>query len=939
MSLEDILIALRAADEGAIDRDALSRLLAIIDTWDRGGLHPSAGELLTKQFRIDASKVRRWESEITGQGQRRIGRYQLRRKVGQGGMGLVFEALDPNLGRTVALKLLSGDRLDSPVSVQRFLREAKSSGSFNHPNIVHAFDAGIDGDLPYLVMEFVDGENLYQVLKRRGRIPPREGLDWLIQGARALEVLERKRWVHGDVKPSNFIITRGGVVKLADLGLCGPPGQPRPGVSPHGTPPYIAPEVLAGEYIDHRADLYSLGATIYHLIAGRPPRTSRSIDDLRAEMAQPLVPLAAACPGVSPQLSAIVMRLLETSPERRLSGGVALLGALEELVPEPAVDPSAETATETPASIEPTPLERPRRRVWAALGLSVIAVGVAIGLLAGPGGQGKSGDGGGETVREGDSDPGVEGSAELGEGDSADETELARAEPTSWSALREAAADDYARLFAWLAGEGAAHPEVETLRAELTAELSQVVAPHWGTLSNELQALRARGRYHAALDLLEDFPAKWRAGPYAVAWEEGAMNVRGDRRAHLARLLLTLRNEAASLGALEVWQSLGNEAPADALWLRLRIESELGGLPFLSAAHEAWIELADTRARRRDEFPRALVEGRLPAPQWHPLTPESVLDEAVLTWLAQHPQVAGTAGALLPRLYEAGVLGAIDPGLLAHLLTRVGETAKAPAEVAAARCAEAALVACRAFDLDTAEHHWRELQKPAYAETLAAERAIPSVEELRRELNRAAFLRSEAFVAEVRGSWRQPTTLTWDPSHSRFEEEWRFEGARFSVEGEGRRVRGRGARQRISPIVPFTENCTITTSIEVPAEEWTLLIGRGDNVLGFSGVSASGNCRVIGGERGSVLSILARGKGAPYQIPPDPNAPGRLLLQIRYLDGRWELDGGLSFSVGPVPPPAWLWLEVPTGGWIGSFSITGEVVEPWLIARKAYFSE
>ena len=84
MSIEDILLALRASEEGAIDRDTLTKVLSIIDTWDRGGLHPSGGELLTKQFRVDPAKVRRWESEITGQSQRRIGRYQLRRKVGQG---------------------------------------------------------------------------------------------------------------------------------------------------------------------------------------------------------------------------------------------------------------------------------------------------------------------------------------------------------------------------------------------------------------------------------------------------------------------------------------------------------------------------------------------------------------------------------------------------------------------------------------------------------------------------------------------------------------------------------------------------------------------------------------------------------------------------------------------------------------------------------------
>ncbi len=924
MSLEDILIALRASDEGAIDREALSRLLAIIDTWDRGGLHPSAGELLTKQFRIDASKVRRWESEITGQSQRRIGRYQLRRKVGQGGMGLVFEALDPNLGRTVALKLLSGDRLDSPVSVQRFLREAKSSGSFNHPNIVHAFDAGIDGDLPYLVMEFVDGENLYQVLKRRGRIPPAEGLDWLLQAARALEVLERKRWVHGDVKPSNFIITRDGVVKLADLGLCGPPGKPRTGVSPHGTPPYIAPEVLAGDFIDHRADLYSLGATIYHLIAGRPPRVSRTIEELRAEMSTPLVPLHEVVPSVSGDLSRIVMRLLETSPKLRFSGGLPLLAALEPLLPGPPVDADSETVADRPPSEQFSP---PRRGIWVALGVSVIAVGIVIGVLTGPG-------------KVDESDPAAETGEVVGTDPTTENppTIVAPIESSSWDELHERAAGDYASLFAWLAGEGAVHPEVETWRAQLTAELSTEVAPAWGTLVHEFESLRMQGRFHDGITLLDSFPERWRAGPYFVAWEEATMHVRQDRTARLARFLLALDGVDASLGALQVWRSLGNERPEDALWFRLRIEAELGGLPFLREVNETVAQAAAERIRRRTEVPRALLDGGLPSPRLIPLSPESVLEELALHWLAAHPRVAGTAGALLPRIFEAGVLHEIDPLLLGVLLRQVGETADAAAEVRAATLAAGALLACQEFDLARAEELWTRLDAPDFLGTVAAERTLADRDEIRADLARGAFLRSGAFVAKVSGAWQEPTTFSWSAKELRFDEEWRLDPTRFAVTGEGRRAKGRGDWQSLELAVPFTESFSFECTFEPPAESWSLAFGRGDNTLGFAGTTADGRCRVIAGERASVSKILGNGKGVPFQLALDPGHPGRFTIRLRYDAGRWSLgEGGLAFSVKPAPPPAWIWLALPTGAWIGSISITGEVVEPWLIAREKHF--
>ena len=922
MSMEDILIALRAAEEGSISRSELRRLLAILDTWDRGGLQPSSGELLTKQFRVDPTKVRRWEREITGQSQRRIGRYQLRRKVGQGGMGLVFEAHDPNLGRTVALKLLSGERLESPVAIQRFLREAKSSGSFNHPNIVHAFDAGIDGDLPYLVMEFVDGENLYQILKRRGKIPPAEGVAWMVQASRALEVLERKRWVHGDVKPSNFILTRSGTVKLADLGLCGPPGKPRPGVSPHGTPPYIAPEVLASDYIDHRADLYSLGTTFYHLLAGRPPRLSRTISALREELSEPIVPLAELCPEVSPQLSRVVMGLLQTDPARRVAGGAKLLAQLEPLLPEP-VDPDDETLFE-PAPAAPS--TAPRRAVWWALGVAVILFGVAIGSLVGPGKGGGDGS-------SGKTEPGIEGTHS-----ESDPGPSPASDNSAWLAIREELDGEYAALFAWLDAEGAKAPQVEEWRAELIAELSSLAAERWEECVLGVNELRAGSRFVAALGRLEEFPEGLRAGPYGVAWEREREAIRVDRNAQLAKILLRMEGARTPIGALIVWRQLSPASREDADWFRERLLAELAGDHFLRTVHLHAIEAPLARRASRDSAGSAILSGQIPSASWIDLDPEFLLDQIAFTWLGQHPQVAGTAGDLLPRLLEAGLLGRVEPTILALLLARTGETADASLEIEAAQWADWADASARRFDVAETEEAWAELSSPRLIGTLAASRLVPSIPDLRIELRRAAFLRSDAIVAEVTGEWAELPTFHWRGSDPRLAEEWRWTANRFQQNSRGLVTRGKNSAP-IELAVPFDSRFTIEVDWIPPRERWIFAIHRGGNVLGFAGVGRNSKVRSVAGSETEVAAILLGGRGSPLPVSPAENGTP-LTVRVEYRDGTWDFGPGrISFPIAEPAPPAWLSLTMPSGAILLSVRITGTVVSPWLEARERVFEE
>lgn len=931
MPLEDILLALRAADEGAIHRDELSQLLSILDTWERGGLEASCGELLTSRFRVDTARVRKWEREITGSTHRRIGRYQLRRKVGQGGMGLVFEAHDPSLGRTVALKLLAGDRLASPISVQRFLREAKSAGALNHPNIVHAFDAGIDGDLPFLVMEFVDGENLYQILKRRGTIDPADGVVWLAQAARALEVLQRRRWVHGDVKPSNFILTRDGVVKLADLGLCGPPGKPRPGTSPHGTPPYIAPEVLDGDFVDHRADLYSLGATIFHLLAGRPHILSRRIEDLRVAIEEPIPRLSSVRADVPPELDTIVARLLARRPEDRYSGGAAVLEALDPLLGR-RVDPAATTDDLDDWGEEDDPSENgrsPRRAAWIALVAAVVVVGVSVGIAFGPGRGGGGGDGGAE-------DPGGEGTASGTEVP----TESTDTEGTArWRAARAQFGDDFPALFSWISDQGDDHPEADVWRAEVSAALAAAAGPEWERTRDAVEAARDGERFHAALAALDAFPERFRAGSFAVAWGEALESTRRSRDRRLAGILLSIDEAGTPLGAWRAWRAFaeGQGDREDRLWFRLRIRDELGGLPFLAEIDAILADALRGRATRPREVREALAEGRSLEPRFD--EPARIPQELALLWLVRHPTSLGTAGSVVARLHEAELLADIPVGVLQALLEAAGEEANADAEVAAARLAVEAEAARRALDLDTAIARWETLARPPLSDTVTGRALLPRVDDLRTALERRAFLRSSHFVATVEGGWDATPQFRWDPADPRFPEEWRLDSGRWSTASGVLRARGRSGVEGLELAIPLEPSFTLTFDLHIPDRAWTVVVGLGDSVLGFAGHDETGTCRATAGDRAEVSERLAAGRGTPWRLGVDPEGGEGVRVSVEYRDGIWRIGGGNEERIFPTsasPPPAWLWVAVPAGAEVRAITLTGRPVAPWLEARRRF---
>ena len=215
-----------------------------------------------------------------------FGDYVVLDKLGQGGMGTVFLAKHRRMDRKVAIKVLPVTVLDSEAAVARFYQEVKVAARLTHPNIVHAYDAGEHHGFHYLVMEYVAGHDLAQVLAQLGPIPPGLALDYLTQACAGLEYAHRKGVVHRDIKPSNLLLDDEGTIKVLDMGLARIGGPTDQEASAHltttgqmmGTVEYMSPEQAEDTRMaDARSDIYSLGCTFYRLVTGTGPFTRDTV--------------------------------------------------------------------------------------------------------------------------------------------------------------------------------------------------------------------------------------------------------------------------------------------------------------------------------------------------------------------------------------------------------------------------------------------------------------------------------------------------------------------------------------------------------------------------------------------------------------------------------------------------------------------------------------
>jgi len=234
------------------------------------------GQILLERGYLDKAGIDRVKSyQQVFQFGNKIPGYQIVEKLGQGAMGAVFKAKQLRMERFVAIKVLQPELAANPTIKARFLQEARASARLNHPNVIVGIDAGEVGGLSYFAMEYVEGKTLHQLVKERGPMDERQALEVIVQVSKALEHAEKHSLVHRDIKPDNIMVTRERVAKLLDLGLAkmrveGDVGQSK-GMAV-GTPNYISPEQAMGRSdIDTRADIYSLGVTLFFVLTGRVP--------------------------------------------------------------------------------------------------------------------------------------------------------------------------------------------------------------------------------------------------------------------------------------------------------------------------------------------------------------------------------------------------------------------------------------------------------------------------------------------------------------------------------------------------------------------------------------------------------------------------------------------------------------------------------------------
>jgi serine/threonine protein kinase len=262
---------------------------------------------------------------------RSFGNYQLERELGQGGMGTVYLAKDNGLNRYVALKILRSDLGEDPSFSIKFLEEVEVTASLAHPNIIRVFTLGEQEGRLYLVMEHLDQPSLEDSMQTRGKISEKEVLEIGIGIASALQFAHQETGlIHRDIKPGNILFGRGNIPKLADFGLA---AGARTALGQQdeiwGTPYYVSPERLLREPEDIRSDIYSLGATLYHAMAGRPPFEAETAEEVaRRHISDRPPPLRSFCPEAQEQTVFTLDKCLAKKTDARWGSYAELISQL-----------------------------------------------------------------------------------------------------------------------------------------------------------------------------------------------------------------------------------------------------------------------------------------------------------------------------------------------------------------------------------------------------------------------------------------------------------------------------------------------------------------------------------------------------------------------------------------------------------------------------------
>jgi serine/threonine protein kinase len=303
---------------------------------------------------------------------RTLGKYTLIECIGEGGLGTVWRSVHPEFDIPVAVKVLRPDVIAGDMQVQRFLREARTAAQLNHPHIVRVYDAGFDKGLHYLVMELVEGGSVGRLLTRaHGPLGVDIAVNIAAAVADALTVANQRSIVHRDIKPDNILLDTDGTPKLADLGLAkrltaeAPSHVTAPGTG-LGTPLYVAPEQAHGNTAgDARSDIYSLGATLFHMVTGQPPFDgATAFQIVHRHVSDPAPDPRSLNPAVSPRLAEIILKMLAKEPADRFQSAAQLHSALSQIDTRQTAQPTDEVQVRTGRAW--------RWAAWAAAATAVV---------------------------------------------------------------------------------------------------------------------------------------------------------------------------------------------------------------------------------------------------------------------------------------------------------------------------------------------------------------------------------------------------------------------------------------------------------------------------------------------------------------------------------------------------------------------------------------
>jgi tRNA A-37 threonylcarbamoyl transferase component Bud32 len=332
----DTMIGKIVVDQGLATPEEVQQCIEMARSLAQESNQRTLGQLLVANEYITRRQYERlrerFEAERSGQ---QIPGYKILGKLGAGAMATVFKAKQLSLNREVAIKVLPRKFSSNTQFIERFYAEGRAAAQLNHPNIVQAYDVGQAGDFHFFVMEFVDGRTVYDDIVKHKRFGEQEAIDILMQIAEALLHAHQKGLIHRDVKPKNIMMTKEGVAKLADMGLARAISDKEAAEAEQGkafgTPYYISPEQIRGEInIGPPADIYSLGATLYHMVTGNVPFDGKNPSAvMHKHLKTPIVPPDHVNPRLSAGISEIIEMMMAKDPKDRYQNCKDLLSDLK----------------------------------------------------------------------------------------------------------------------------------------------------------------------------------------------------------------------------------------------------------------------------------------------------------------------------------------------------------------------------------------------------------------------------------------------------------------------------------------------------------------------------------------------------------------------------------------------------------------------------------